>query len=174
MSFELSKGFHRKIFVASVIAFIFLSSSLNEVKAQEDPPRPPSIIQTIDLSFGAFYQGAGGGTVTVDELGSRSYSGNIVLLTLGGYPFSAAHFNINSNPGTIINIMNIPDFQLTWSGYSMDVHIEATNPLLPHINSNPYSVPTELTIGATLIVGDPVANPPGDYSGTFNVTLVIE
>ena len=56
----------------------------------------------------------------------------------------------------------------------MNVHIEATNPLLPHINSNPYSVPTELTIGATLSVGDPVANPPGDYSGTFNVTLVIE
>lgn len=174
MSFKLHKDSLRKYFILIATAVFFLCATLNEVNAQEDPPRPPAITQTMDLRFGAFYQGAGGGTVTVDELGTRSYSGNIVLLILGGYTFNAAHFNVNSNAGTVINIMSIPDFQLTWSGNTMNVHIEDTNPLLPFINSNPYSVPTELTIGATLSVGDPGTNPPGNYSGTFNVTLVIE
>ena len=62
----------RKLLILQVAAFVFLSFISNEIKAQEDPPRPPSITQTIDLSFGAFYQGAGGGTVTVDEFGSRT------------------------------------------------------------------------------------------------------
>jgi hypothetical protein len=35
-------------------------------------------------------------------------------------------------------------------------------------------MPTEVTIGATLTVGNPTANPPGNYIGTFDVTLVVE
>ncbi len=154
-------------------AIFFLSVFLNEAKAQEDPPRPSSITFTTNLSFGAFSHGPAGGTLTVDEFGFRSSTGSVVLLLMG-FPVSAAHFNIYSNQGTLINILSIPDFPLTWGGYSMNVNIESTNPVLPFVNTNPYSTPTELTIGATLTVGNSSANPPGSYIGTFNVTLVIE
>lgn len=156
------------IFITAAV--IFLSGIWNVAKAQEDPPRPPSITLTRNLSFGAFYTTTGG-TVTVDQYDTRT-SFNVTLFTFSS--ISAARFNIYANRGTIINILNIPDFQLTNGSYSMTVSITATNPLLPFVNDNTYVVPTVLTMGATLTVGAPVSNPPGNYSGTFDVTLVIE
>ncbi len=165
---DIRHGFKSQFLILAGV--ILLSGICTEIKAQEDPPRPPSITLITNLSFGAFYS-ATGGSVTIDQYGSRS-SVNVTLFSFGSV--SAAHFNIYANAGTVINILNIPDFQLTWSGYSMTVHAGATNPSLPFVNTNPYSVPTELTIGATLSVGSPASNPPGTYTGTFDVILVVE
>jgi len=161
----------RILLTGIVIIYFFAGSS--ELKAQEDPPRPPSISVTSDLSFGAFYHGAAGGTVTITPAGSRTSTGDVVLLGMG-YLFTPSRYNVYSNAGTVISILNGPDVQLTWSGYSMNLHIGISNPASPFVNSNPYSVPTELTVGATLSVGNSMANPPGTYNGTFNITLVIE
>ena len=169
-SFRTEKIWFRAKYLLIWIVITCFVTAFSELKAQEDPPRPPAISLISDLSFGAFYSTTGG-SVTVDQYDIRT-SVNVTLFSFGSS--SAAHFNINANAGVIINILNIPDFQLTWSGYSMTVQTGATNPLLPFVNTNPYSVPTELTIGATLIVGNPAANPPGTYTGTFNVTLVVE
>ena len=161
----------RFILMTSGIILLFAVSP--EIKAQEDPPRPPSITVAQDLSFGAFYHGAVGGTVSVSPAGSRTSTGDIVLVGLG-YLFSPARYNVYSNAGTVISILNGPDVPLTWTSYSMNLHIGTTLPLSPFVNPNPYSVPTELTVGATLTVGNALANPPGTYTGTFNITLVIE
>ena len=161
----------RFILMTSGIILLFAVSP--EIKAQEDPPRPPSITIAQDLSFGAFYHGAVGGTVSVSPAGSRTSTGDIVLVGLG-YLFSPARYNVYSNAGTVISILNGPDVPLTWTSYSMNLHIGTTLPLSPFVNPNPYSVPTELTVGATLTVGNALANPPGTYTGTFNITLVIE
>lgn len=163
------KSSYIRLTVILYVVFL-LSGVFNDIKAQEEPPRPPSITLATDLSFGAFYS-ATGGTVTVDQYDTRT-SFNTTLFSFNSY--SAAHFNIYANAGTIINILNIPDFELTWSGYTMTVHIDNTEPLLPFVKTNPYSVPAELTIGATLSIGNTSANPPGTYTGTFNVTLVVE
>ena len=161
----------RFILMTSGIILLFAAST--EIKGQEDPPRPPSITVAQDLSFGAFYHGAVGGTVSVSPAGSRTSTGDIVLVGLG-YLFSPARYNVYSNAGTVISILNGPDVPLTWTSYSMNLHIGTTLPLSPFVNPNPYSVPTELTVGATLTVGNALANPPGTYTGTFNITLVIE
>jgi hypothetical protein len=91
-----------------------------------------------------------------------------------GYPYSPSRYNINSNAGTVISILNGPDVQLAWSGYSMNLHIGTSLPASPFVNTNPYSVPTELTVGGTLTVGNSISNPPGTYTGSFNITLVVE
>ncbi len=161
----------RFILVATGVILFFAGST--EIKAQEDPPRPPSITIAQDLSFGAFYHGAVGGTVSVSPAGSRTSTGDIVLVGLG-YLFSPSRYNVYSNAGTVISILNGPDVPLTWSSYSMNLHIGTSLPVSPFVNPNPYSVPTELTVGATLTVGNALANPPGTYTGTFNITLVIE
>jgi len=161
----------RFILMTSGIILLFAVST--EIKGQEDPPRPPSITVAQDLSFGAFYHGAVGGTVTVSPAGSRTSTGDIVLVGLG-YLFSPARYNVYSNAGTVISILNGPDVPLTWTSYSMNLHIGTSLPVSPFVNPNPYSVPTELTVGATLTVGNALANPPGTYTGTFNITLVIE
>ncbi len=56
----------------------------------------------------------------------------------------------------------------------MNLHIGTSQPPSPFVNTNPYSVPTELTVGATLTVGNSASNPPGTYTGSFNITLVVE
>jgi len=157
--------------MAMLVLMLFASSV--KVNAQEPPPRPPTITLTNNLSFGAFYQGASGGTVTISPAGIRTSTGDIILIGLG-YPFSAAHFNVYSNPGTVISILNGPDIPLTWGGYSINLHIGGSDPLSPFVNSNPYTVPNILSIGATIVVGNPATNPPGSYSGTFEITLVFE
>ena len=162
-----------KRFILTGTGIILLFAASTETRAQEDPPRPPSITLTTDLSFGTFYHGAVGGSVTITPAGSRTSTGDVVLIG-PGFSFSPSHYNVYANPGTVISILNGPDVPLSWSGYSMNLHIGDSEPASPFVNSNPYSVPTELTVGATLSVGNALANPPGTYTGSFNITLVIE
>jgi hypothetical protein len=163
----------RKKLLLLTAVVIILSGISAVAYAQELPPRPPAVTLVRNLSFGAFYTGTTGGNVSVSPSGLRTSTGTVLLLGLG-IPFASAQFNINTNPGYVISILNGSDVPLTWSGYSMNLHIGASNPISPFVNSNPYTVPVQLTVGATLTVGSPAANPPGSYSGTFEITLVIE
>jgi len=146
-----------------------------ELKAQEPPPRPIRINATAQgLSFGAFYHGAGGGTVVILPSGSRSSTGDVVLLGLG-IPFSAALFQVHANRGTVISILNGPNAVLSGipSG-TMTLHIGSSNPSSPFVSNVNYNVAILLYIGGTLTVGNSAANPPGSYTGTFDITLVRE
>lgn len=146
-----------------------------ELKAQEPPPRPIRIDVTAQgLSFGAFYHGAAGGTITINPAGARSSTGDVVLLGLG-YPFSAALFQVRASAGTVIAILNSPDVLIFGipSG-SMNLHIGSSNPTSPFVSTVPYTIPIPLYIGGTLTVGNSAANPPGSYTGTFDITIVRE
>jgi Domain of unknown function (DUF4402) len=161
------------LFLAVMIlhSLFFLTDTL----AQEHPPRPVKINSTAQtLSFGAFYQGAGGGTITITPAGLRSATGSIVLLNLG-YTYSAALFEVHAHPGTIISILNGPDAVLSRpGGGSMLLHIGTSNPASPFVSTTNFNIAIQLRIGGTLTVGTPAANPPGSYSGTFSITLVQE
>jgi hypothetical protein len=112
--------------------------------------------------------------VTILPASSRSATGDVVLLGLG-FPFSSALFEVHANRGTVISILNGPDALLAGvpSG-SMNLHIGSSNPASPFVSTVPYSVAIQLFIGGILTVGNSVANPPGSYSGTFDITLVQE
>ena len=168
------KGNFRKwLTYLSGIIFVLLTVS-PAANAQEDPPRPPSITQTIDLSFGAFYHGAVGGTVTINPDDSRSAIGDIVLLGMG-YSFSSALYEILANPGTIISVLNGDDATLTGdNGGTLTLQIGDSDPASPFVTTVPYGVITYLNVGGTLIVGNSGVNPPGNYTGTFDITLVQE
>jgi len=154
-------------------AFMILCAQ--EIKSQEAPPRPIRINATAQiLSFGAFYQGAGGGTVTVDPAGSRSATGDVVLLGLGYIP-SAAMFEVHAHPGTVISILNGPDVSLLGTPLgSMTLHIGSSNPTSPFVSNVKFNVAIPLYIGGILTVGNPAANPPGSYTGSFEITIVRE
>jgi hypothetical protein len=123
------------------------------------------------LGFGAFYPGAAGGTVTINPSGARSATGDVVLLNLG-FSFTPALYEIVGNPGTVITLLNGSDVSLAGSnGGSMTLHIGISDPLSPFVLTVPYPMPTQLRIGGTLTVGNIGANPPGAYTGTFNVTF---
>lgn len=152
-----------------LLPVIFLLSLSMELIAQEPPPRPIKITKTQDLSFGTFYQGGAVGTVTVLWNGSRSASGTVVLFGLGGLP---AIFNINANRGTIISFLKPTSSLNDGSGHSLSLKIDTTNPASPFVTTNNYSTPTPLSMGGILTIGTQAANPPGNYSGTFDITFV--
>jgi hypothetical protein len=152
---------------------IFLLLLFVSVSAQEMPPRPitVTVITSQNLSFGNFAQGALGGTVSVTSSGMRSWSGNIILLNGGSV--SPALFDVVANPGTLITIVNGSDVSLNGSnGGTLMLHIGTSSTGSPFITAAARPSPTHVYIGGTLTVGNPGANPPGDYSGTFQITFV--
>ena len=160
---------------ALLIPLILIFSGVAEINAQEPPPRPIRIDVTAQgLSFGAFYHGAVGGSVVILPSGSRSATGDVVLLGLG-FPFSAALFEVHAHPGTVISILNGPDAVLAGipSG-TMTLHIGSSNPSSSFVSNVHFNIAIPLYIGGNLTVGNSAANPPGSYTGTFDITLVRE
>ena len=92
---QTKESYDNGILLTGIIILLLFAGSTS-MEAQEDPPRPPSITVTGDLSFGAFYHGAAGGTVIISPAGARTSTGDIVLLGMG-YSYSPARFNIYSN-----------------------------------------------------------------------------
>jgi hypothetical protein len=175
MRFVKTIGFCQMRFLLIILPVIFLSAAFQELKAQEPPPRPITVTVTgQSLSFGAFSHGPVGGTVTINPDGSRSASGDVILLNLG-YSFSTALYEVVANPGTVINLLNGPDVTLPGSnGGSMTLHIGNSDPASPFVTTAVPPASTSLNVGGTLTVSNPGANPPGSYSGTFDITFIQE
>ena len=55
---------------------------------------------------------------------------------------------------------------------TLSLQIGATLPAMPFVTSVPWQMQTTLLVGGTLTVGDIGANPPGNYTGTFSITVV--
>lgn len=139
--------------------------------AQEEPPRPVKVTTFQNLSFGAFYHGYSGGTVIVYPNGSRSVTGDVIAVNLG-FTFAPAIFEVEARPGAVINISLGPDVIISGSnGGSVTLHPGGTDPVSPFVNTIHPPGKTQVRVGGTLIVGSPLANPPGSYSGTFSVTF---
>jgi hypothetical protein len=162
-------------FVVTLLTAILLILLSQVATSQEPPPRPIKVTVTAQsLSFGAFTLGSFGGTVTISSTGTRSSTGDVILLGLG-YPFSTALYEIVGNPGTVISlIFNNPVTLTGIPGGTLTLNINSSNPASPFVTTVPYPTPTLLNVGGTLTVGNLLANPPGSYSGTFDVTFVQE
>lgn len=171
---------HRRKSLHSAVLFCLLTLPLmgivagNAAYAQVQPPRPLSVYvnPAQPLSFGAFYQGPLGGSISVSSTGSRSSSGDVVQAGLG-YSFSPAMFEVEGLPGTIVSILNGPDVTLSGSnGGSMTLHIGNSDPGTPFILTTSSPSRTVVTVGGTLTVGPPASNPPGSYNGSFTITFI--
>lgn len=165
----------RFILPVAVASLIFFASSVSAL-SQEMPPRPVSIQVNLSqqLNFGAFYQGSLGGSVIIYPDGSRTGTGDVVLLSLG-YIFSSGLYDVFGNPGTVVSLLKGPDAVLTGSnGGTMTLQIGGSDPQSPFVLTAPIPSATPLRIGGTLILGNPFANPPGNYSGTYDIIVIQE
>jgi hypothetical protein len=167
----------RKFFIsiARIIVCLGLSGFIAaQAAAQEMPPAPVSVAIIRNLNFGAFSQGTGGGDVILYPTGSRTSTGDIILVNMG-YLFYPAKFELQGNPGTIVHFLAGPAATLAGSqGGTMTMSISETDPVTPFILPLSPSGTIEIFIGGILTVGSPQANPPGVYSGSFEVMFIQE
>ena len=125
-----------------------------------------------NLSFGAFSQGAAGGTISVSNNGVAATTGTVVSLAFGGInDVLPAIFEVEAPVGTVISVSNGPDANLTGSnGGKMILHLGSSNPVTPFAVVN-QTGRTLINIGGTLTIGNQSSTPPGAYSGTFYITI---
>ena len=137
------------------------------------PPDPGALaVSTVQgMKFGAFYIRSGGGTVTVQNNGTRTFTGDMVLLNLGML-FSQAIFDVEAPEGAIISIWNGPDATLTGTnGGSITLHLNNSSPASPFSSTVAPPGKTSVNIGGTLIIPGGGSAVPGNYSGTFYITF---
>ena len=161
----------RQLFLIIVLLTSLLYGSMQVVYGQEHPPRPIAVTVSViqNLNFGTFCHGNSGGTIIINSDGSRSPTGDVILL-LG--TFSTGLYSVSGNVGTLITILNGPDAILTGSGGgTLTLEIGGSDPHIPFILTTSS---VQVRIGGTLVIKDPISNPPGNYSGFFNVTFFQE
>lgn len=166
----------RRVFnISSLVSFISVSvlimmiMTCNTAEAQVNPPRPLTLTtQSLQsLNFGPFaITGSGGGTVTVSNSGGRTQSGDVMLVGSG---WAYGIFTVEAPVGTSLYLMNSPTATLTGSnGGSMTMTLGQTYPVLPFVST---SAVTEFHVGGTLTVGTAAQNPPGSYSGYYEIII---
>ena len=118
------------------------------------------------LAFGKFAAGSGG-TVTIGANGTRSGGGGVVLLPSAGG--SAAQFGVSGEPNTsyAITLPANGTVQLASGSNSMAVNSFSSSPNA--VGQLSLGGSQTLSIGATLNVAG--NQPPGNYSGSFNVSI---
>ncbi len=127
-----------------------------------------------NMEFGSFAQGSGGGTVTISPDAKRSATGNITLLNFGAIYFPAI-FEIEVPKNSMVSIVTAQDAILTGSnGGSISLKIGSSNPLNPFVTSVDPPGRTKVSVGGTLTVGNLSSSPPGNYSGEFQITFIVE
>ena len=137
--------------------------------------RPLSFFKVNDLEFGSIIASGTAGTVRLNPDGTRTSAGGATLVGNGGEP---ARFAGLGTPNRQVNIsLGANQIFITGPGAPMRVRnfeigstptaILSTTPLRFNIATalGNYNFP----VGATLDVG--ANQTPGDYSGTFTITL---
>jgi hypothetical protein len=173
-------GSVKKIFPLSRIPLIILAQTLFGFVAIAQPTLPPrevTVNSTQALHFGSFCLqniGSSGGTVTVDWQGTRTSTGQVILLETAP-AYQAAIFEVNLCQGRNIVITYSATTILTGSnGGSLTLNIGPTEKGVSgtafQVNTD-CSFITQLRVGGTLTVGSNAANPGGNYTGSFSITF---
>lgn len=163
----------KSIFTLITVTLLIIISSFRSY-GQEMPPRPIGVSMVQYLNFGAFYQGLTGGTVTLYPSGIRYATGDIILIDMG-YLYYPAIFELEGNPGSIVHFLAGPDAVLSGSnGGSLTLVIGESLPGDPIIIDVAPPARIQVRVGGMLLVGNPLANPPGTYSGYFMVMFIQE
>ena len=143
----------------------------------QPPPRSITVTPTQSLQFGTFSLinvNSGGGSVIVDWQGSRSATGDVVLLPSSPPP-SPAIFEVKLCQGRNVVLTYSPTAILTGSnGGSVVLNVGPTEKggsgSAFAINGDCNFI-TQIRVGGTLTVGSLTANPGGLYSGSFSITF---
>ncbi|NVN93907.1 MAG: DUF4402 domain-containing protein [Bacteroidetes bacterium] len=172
----MKKDIYRKGYLALFFNITLLFFSLQGFSQPSLPNRSVNVTATQAIYFGAFCletAGSSGGTVQLDWQGTRSSTGQVVLLNSD--PYYPAIFEIQLCQGRNVIITYPPTTILTGSnGGSLTLNIGPTekggNGASFEVN-NDCNFVTRLRVGGTLVIGNNSSNPGGNYTGSFSITF---
>ncbi len=125
------------------------------------------------LSFGAFALGNNGGTLSLNHDGTRTATGDIILVNQTSY--YSVLFEIEAPLGSNIHIQNGPDVGLQGTnGGEVTLSLGDSSTGSPFVTQVSPPDRTTVAISTTLTVGGLAETPPGDYQGSFSVTFIQE
>ncbi len=163
-------SFMKKLWSLWIISFLCFNESFAQFEIAQ---RAISVSAIQTINFGAFYlTGNSGGTITVSFDGSRSSSGSIVLLS--NPPVATpAIYEITLIPGRTTGIIYNPKSVLT--NHDGGKLLLDVGPPDKGDNGSRFTAGSDdnfiihLNIGGTLHI--PGNAPPGNYSGSFDITF---
>lgn len=139
----------------------------NATDAEVDIVPAASIQKLSDLQFGTIIAGTSASTVVINEdTGVRTVNGTAVAY---GGPVSAAKFSAAQRP-LLIYVISLPN-AIQISNGSEEMTVDRFRLDIPAVRLLPLFAPTlrEFNVGGRLNVGP--NQEPGNYSGTFTVTV---
>ncbi|MBN2682929.1 MAG: DUF4402 domain-containing protein [Bacteroidales bacterium] len=133
-----------------------------------------SITKIKDLSFGSFYPGSNGGTLSISSNGVRSATGTVITLSSEAY-YSEAVYEISCPEYSMVHLIYKHTIVMHGSnGGHFKLRTEQPE------NGKVFAAPANsengflISVGGVLEMNGPSFNPPGDYSGTLDITILIE
>ena len=166
--------FGRKLFAFSYL-FITINCAAQNSSGNFQNKDAAVIVTTLqDIQFGYFTQSPAGGTISISADGTRSVTGGVIPLNFGNNYFQAI-FEIEAPLGSIISMASGQNAILNGSnGGSMSLQIDNSIPVSPFYTTVTPPAKTQVNVGATLVVGNSSASPPGNYTGNVYVLFNVE
>lgn len=133
---------------------------------------PVTATETELLNFGRIVPEAAGGSVRITPQGERTSSGSITLMDDA---YSAGRFTIAGMPSSLVSIVlpQTPQRLVLSSGVT-EVTVDEFTSDVPVGGQvvRQSDGKAEISIGATLYIGNGLTNPAGYYTGTYEVVFM--
>lgn len=169
-------SFSFKICLLTGLAALFFAQAKSQQLKVDAAKLSPVLKVNVrqELQLGAFTQGSSGGSIRVQPDGTRTATGTVVPLNFGA-SYMPLVLEIEGPKGSIVSMLADEVTILTGSnGGMMRLKLAGSNPALPFIITDDPPAKNVITIGAELIVGNSQESPPGNYSGSLNISFVVE
>lgn len=138
---------------------------------------PLGTLEVITLrspSFGSFYCGNGGGKIIVNEDGTRTAEGDVILLTSQG-AVAPALFEIRCEPYMMLQLFKNAYFSLEGeNGQVLISKIISTDPTFPLATPANAKQGFTVAVGVCLEIEPGQVTAPGNYTGNFQLNWIIE
>jgi hypothetical protein len=167
----------KKIAVVSISALYLMVFPLNAQtsvigKMEVEIATPVTAVETQLLNFGKVIPEAGGGTIRITASGERTSTGNVTLMD---DDYSPGKFVVSGMPSSLVSIVlpQVPQKMVLANG-SSEISVDNFISDVPVGGQvvRQEDGKAEVSIGATLFLGNSLSNPAGYYSGTFEVVFM--
>lgn len=179
---------------ACLLALLMSSIAFQEVRAQREmqgdklPQReivgfeddrslqssPVDVYMLRQPSFGSFYCGSNGGSITIELDGTCTAEGDIVLMNVG-VTTAPAVFEVRCAPFTMIQFFRDSYFMMRGNdGSTLKARIASTNPAFPFVSPANAAQGFTVTASVRLELEPGQTLSPGAYTGMFQTTWVSE